>query len=36
VIELAAYLATKLEGIRPEEARDARVLGELVKNQRLG
>lgn len=35
-IELAAYLARQLETIRPEEASAARVLRELVKNQRLG
>jgi len=36
VIELADYLAKKLETLRPEEASAARVLRELVKNQRLG
>jgi putative DNA methylase len=36
VIELADYLAKKLETLRPEEAAAARVLRELVKNQRLG
>ena len=36
VVELAGYLAKKLEGLRPEEATAARVLRELVKNQRLG
>ena len=36
VVELADYLAKKLETIRPEEASAARVLRELVKNQRLG
>jgi putative DNA methylase len=36
VIELAAYLAKKLEGLRPEEASAARVLRDLVRNQRLG
>ena len=35
-IELADYLAKKLELLRPEEATAARVLRELVKNQRLG
>jgi putative DNA methylase len=35
-IELAEYLARRLEETRPEEARAARVLGELVRNQRLG
>ncbi len=34
--ELAAYLAKRLEALRPEEASNARVLYELVKNQRLG
>ena len=36
VVELADYLAKKLEALRPEEASAARVLRELVKNQRLG
>jgi putative DNA methylase len=36
VIELADYLAKKLDTLRPEEASAARVLRELVKNQRLG
>ncbi len=36
VIELADYLAKKLETLRAEEATAARVLRELVKNQRLG
>jgi hypothetical protein len=35
-VELADYLAKHLEQIRPEEATAARVLRELVKNQRLG
>lgn len=35
-VELADYLAKRLEAIRPEEAEAARVLRELVKNQRLG
>jgi putative DNA methylase len=35
-IELADYLAGRLEALRPEEARTARILRELVKNQRLG
>jgi putative DNA methylase len=35
-IEPADYLATKLESLRPEEASAARVLRELIKNQRLG
>jgi len=33
---LADYLSKKLETLRPEEASAARVLRELVKNQRLG
>ena len=36
VVELADYLAKKLETLRPDEASAARVLRELVKNQRLG
>lgn len=36
VVELADYLAKHLEPLRPEEAGAARVLRELVKNQRLG
>lgn len=36
VVELADYLAKKLETLRPNEAAAARVLRELVKNQRLG
>lgn len=36
VVEFAGYLAKKLETSRPEEASAARVLRELVKNQRLG
>ncbi len=35
-VELADYLAKRLEKLRPEEASAARVLRELVKNQRLG
>lgn len=35
-IELADYLAKRLHTLRPEEASAARVLRELVKNQRLG
>lgn len=35
-VGLADYLAKRLEGFRPEEASAARVLRELVKNQRLG
>lgn len=33
---LANYLAKQLEGLQPEEAGNARVLNELVNNQRLG
>jgi putative DNA methylase len=36
VVELADYLAKKLEGLRPDEASAARVLRELVMGQRLG
>ena len=36
VIEIADYLAKKLETIRADEASAARVLREMVKNQRLG
>ena len=35
-VELADYLAKRLEELRPEEATAARVLRELVKTQRLG
>ncbi|MFM7449673.1 MAG: anti-phage-associated DUF1156 domain-containing protein [Leptolyngbyaceae cyanobacterium] len=35
-VELTDYLAKRLDSIRPEEARAARVLCELVRNQRLG
>lgn len=35
LVELAEYLATKLTQIRPEEASAARVLRELLKNQRM-
>ncbi len=35
-VELADYLAKRLEQLRPEEAGAARVLRELIKNQRLG
>ena len=35
-VELADYLAKHLEEIRPDEASAARVLRELIKNQRLG
>jgi putative DNA methylase len=36
VVELADYLARQLEIHRPEEARAARILRELVRHQRLG
>lgn len=36
VAELSDYLAKKLDTLRPEEASAARVLREMVKNQRLG
>jgi putative DNA methylase len=36
VVELADYLAKKLDTHRPDEASAARVLRELVKHQRLG
>jgi putative DNA methylase len=36
VVELADYLAKKLETLRPDEASAARILRELVKHQRLG
>ena len=36
VVELANYIADKLATLRPDEASAARVLRELVKNQRLG
>ena len=36
VVEIADYLAKKLEQLRPDEASAARVLRELIKNQRLG
>ncbi len=36
VVELAEYLAQRLASLRPDEASAARVLRELVKNQRLG
>jgi putative DNA methylase len=35
-VELADYLAKRLDGLRPDETSAARVLCELVKNQRLG
>jgi putative DNA methylase len=34
--DLSDYLAKRLEGLRADEASAARVLRELVKNQRLG
>ena len=36
VVELADYLARKLETHRPDEASAARILRELVRHQRLG
>jgi putative DNA methylase len=36
VVELAGYFAKRLDPLRPDEAGAARVLRELVKNQRLG
>jgi len=36
VVELAGYLAGKLEGIRPDEASAARILRDLVQNQKWG
>ena len=36
VVELADYLSSRLDSVRPDEASAARVLRELVKNQRLG
>jgi putative DNA methylase len=36
IVEIADYLAKKLEPLRPDEASAARVLREMVKNQRLG
>jgi putative DNA methylase len=36
IVELADYLSRKLENIRPEEASAARILRDLVTNQRLG
>ena len=36
VVELAHYLAKRLDLLRPDESSAARVLSELVKNQRLG
>jgi putative DNA methylase len=35
VVEFAGFLAKKLETMRPEEASSARVLRDLVRNQRL-
>lgn len=35
-LSLADYLAKRLDGLRPEESRNARVLYELIKTQRLG
>jgi putative DNA methylase len=36
VVAFAGYLADKLESLRPEEASAARVVRELVRNQRIG
>ena len=36
VVAIAQYLEKKLETLRPEEASLARIIGELVKNQRIG
>lgn len=36
VVELADYMAGKLEGIRPDEASAARILRDLVRNQKWG
>jgi putative DNA methylase len=36
VVEVAGYLSKRLNSLRPDEASAARVLRELVKNQRLG
>ena len=36
VVAVAAYLAAKLERIRPDEAGAARVLRDLVRSERLG
>ena len=36
VVELADYLARKLDALRPDEASAARILRELVRHQRLG
>jgi putative DNA methylase len=35
VVDLSGYLAKKLETLRPDESANARVLRELVLNQRL-
>ena len=35
-IAMGDYLAKHLDGMRPEEASSARVLSELIQNQRLG
>jgi putative DNA methylase len=35
-VELADYLARQLEALRPDEASAARVLREMVRNQRVG
>jgi len=36
LVDLADYLSRKLEGLRPEEASQARVLRELLRHQKLG
>ena len=36
IVELADYLAQRLDDLRPDEASAARILRELVRNQRLG
>jgi putative DNA methylase len=36
VIAITKYLASKLENLRPAEASYARIVGELVANQRIG
>jgi putative DNA methylase len=36
VVDLADYIARRLDILRPDEARAARVLRELIRNQRLG
>jgi putative DNA methylase len=36
VVELASYMANILEALRPEEASAARIIRDLVQNERLG